>query len=91
MQLLIRRCSNGSMHYGHPYGTELYPLTCRMLMLSWEINSGGVVQNAFVDERCAYIPDMASVIIPNAAHEIHHDQPDAFMQAVLAFYTARAV
>lgn len=26
---------------------------------------------------------MTNVVIPNAAHEIHHDQPEAFMQAVL--------
>lgn len=73
-----------------PYGTGLHPLTCRMLMLSYAPNRGGIVQNAFVGERCAYIPDMTSVIIPNAAHEIHHDQPNAFIQTVLAFYTARA-
>jgi len=60
-------------------------------MLSCEPNRSGVVQKAFVDELCAYMPDMAIVIIPNAVHEIHHDQPEACMQVVLDFIKSEQI
>jgi pimeloyl-ACP methyl ester carboxylesterase len=71
-----------------PVWDWLTPVDVPMLMLSCEPNRGGVVQQDFVDALCAYMPHMTNVVIPNAAHEIHHDQPEAFMQAVLQFVRA---
>lgn len=63
----------------------IHPIQVPMLMLSCEPNRGGVVQKDFVDALCAYLPHMKNVVIAHAAHEIHHDQPDAFIHAVRAF------
>lgn len=68
-----------------PVWDWLQPVAVPMLMLSCEPNRGGVVQKDFVDALCAYMPHMENVVIPHAAHEIHHDQPDAFIHAVRAF------
>ena len=57
----------------------------QLLLLSCEAHRGGVIQPEFADALCASMPHMTNVVIANAAHEIHHDQPDEFMQAVLHF------
>ena len=48
-------------------------------------DKGGVVQKEFVEALIEKMPQMSAEVIANAGHEIHHDQPDAFMQATLAF------
>lgn len=71
-----------------PVWDWLTPIDVPMLLLSCEPNRGGVVQSDFLEALCTYMPHMTNVVIPNAAHEIHHDQPEAFMQAVLQFVRA---
>lgn len=68
-----------------PVWDWIHPVDIPMLMLSCESHRGGVVKHDFVEALCAYMPHMEHVIVADADHEIHHDQPDAFMNAVLAF------
>lgn len=68
-----------------PVWAWLKPVDVPIHILYCAPDKGGVVQKEFVDALIAKMPALSAEVIPNAGHEIHHDQPDAFMRAVLAY------
>lgn len=68
-----------------PVWAWLKPVEVPIHILYCNPDKGGVVQKEFVDALIAKMPALSAEIIPDAGHEIHHDQPDAFMRAVLAY------
>lgn len=68
-----------------PVWAWLQPVAVPIHVLYCAPDSGGVVQAEFVAALQDFMPAMTSEVIPGAGHEIHHDQPEAFMRAVLAF------
>ncbi|MFM2309307.1 MAG: hypothetical protein RLY87_1428 [Chloroflexota bacterium] len=51
-------------------------------VLYCEPERGGVISEAFVQQLVAYMPNLNAVCIPGVGHEMHHDNPTAFMDAV---------
>lgn len=63
----------------------LKPVDVPILVLYCEADKGGVVPAAFAEALVNYMPNLTAQIIPGVGHEMHHDNPAAFMAAVLAF------
>jgi pimeloyl-ACP methyl ester carboxylesterase len=65
----------------------LKPVDVPILVLYCEAEKGGVVPAAFAEALVNYMPNLTAQIIPGVGDEMHHDNPAAFMVAVLAFMT----
>lgn len=68
-----------------PVWAWLTPVAVPIHILYCAPDRGGVVQEVFVEALKARMPQLTAEIIADASHEIHHDQPEAFMRAVLTF------
>jgi pimeloyl-ACP methyl ester carboxylesterase len=68
-----------------PVWAWLTPVAVPMHILYCAPDRGGVVQEIFVEALIAHMPQLTAEVIADAGHEIHHDQPEAFMRAVLGF------
>ena len=68
-----------------PVWAWLKPVAVPIHILYCAPDHGGVVQAEFVEALKAHMPQLTAEVIADAGHEIHHDQPEAFMRAVLTF------
>jgi pimeloyl-ACP methyl ester carboxylesterase len=65
-----------------PVWQWLNKVTVPITVLYCEPERGGVVGAAFAQELVGYMPHLNAVCIPGVGHEMHHDNPEAFISAV---------
>ncbi len=65
-----------------PVWQWLNKVTVPITVLYCEPEKGGVVSAAFAQELVGYMPHLNAVCIPGVGHEMHHDNPAAFISAV---------
>ena len=67
-----------------PVWTWLKQVPVPITVLYCEPDKGGVIAAEFADALVKYMPNLTAVVIPGVGHEMHHDKPDAFFDAVMA-------
>lgn len=65
-----------------PVWQWLKKVSVPITMLYCEPEKGGVIGSDFAAELVTYMPNLTAVCIPAVGHEMHHDNPEAFISAL---------